>query len=103
MYLTHFGLTHYPFERSLQPDELFASAAAREAQARLQHLVELLDWAQETDEPLIFAPNYLLPDSASLVRFGNDALNVDDKHQFQPNGVEHRVLSAALELEPVFA
>lgn len=41
MYLTHFGLTHYPFERSLQPDELFASSAAREAQARLQHLVEL--------------------------------------------------------------
>lgn len=41
MYLTHFGLTHYPFERTLQPDELFASAAAREAQARLAHLVEL--------------------------------------------------------------
>lgn len=41
MYLTHFGLTHYPFERSLQPDELFASSAAREAAARLQHLVEL--------------------------------------------------------------
>ena len=29
MYLTHFGLTHYPFERSLQPDELFAGGAAR--------------------------------------------------------------------------
>jgi type II secretory pathway predicted ATPase ExeA len=41
MYLTHFGLIHYPFERALQPDELFASSAAREAQARLQHLVEL--------------------------------------------------------------
>ena len=41
MYLHHFGLTHYPFERSLQPDELFASSAAREAQARLNHLVEL--------------------------------------------------------------
>jgi general secretion pathway protein A len=41
MYLTHFGLTHYPFERALLPDELFASSAAREAQARLQHLVEL--------------------------------------------------------------
>lgn len=41
MYLTHFGLTHYPFERTLQSDELFASAAAREAQARLAHLVEL--------------------------------------------------------------
>jgi len=41
MYLAHFGFTHYPFERELQPDELFASSAAREAQARLQHLVEL--------------------------------------------------------------
>ncbi|HEY3253370.1 MAG TPA: AAA family ATPase [Polyangiaceae bacterium] len=41
MYRTHFGFTHYPFERALQPDELFASTAAREAQARLQHLVEL--------------------------------------------------------------
>ncbi len=41
MYLTHFGFTHYPFERALLPDELFASSAAREAQARLQHLIEL--------------------------------------------------------------
>jgi type II secretory pathway predicted ATPase ExeA len=41
MYLAHFGFTHYPFERALQPDELFASSAAREASARLQHLVEL--------------------------------------------------------------
>jgi type II secretory pathway predicted ATPase ExeA len=41
MYLTHFGLIHYPFERALQSDELFASSAAREAQARLNHLVEL--------------------------------------------------------------
>ena len=41
MYLTHFGLIHFPFERALQPDELFASSAAREAQARLNHLVEL--------------------------------------------------------------
>lgn len=41
MYLTHFGFTHYPFERALSPDELFASSAAREAQARLQHLIEL--------------------------------------------------------------
>ena len=41
MYLAHFGFTHYPFERALQPDELFASAAAREAQVRLNHLIEL--------------------------------------------------------------
>ena len=41
MYLAHFGFTHYPFERALPPDELFASSAAREAQARLNHLIEL--------------------------------------------------------------
>jgi general secretion pathway protein A len=41
MYLAHFGFTHYPFERALQPDELFASSAAREAKVRLNHLVEL--------------------------------------------------------------
>jgi hypothetical protein len=69
----------------------------------VQQLIALLDWAQNTDEPLLFAPSFLSPNDASLVRFGNDALDVDDKHQFQPNGVEHRVLSAALELEPVFA
>jgi type II secretory pathway predicted ATPase ExeA len=41
MYLAHFGFTHYPFDRALQPDELYPSAAAREAQARLRHLIEL--------------------------------------------------------------
>ncbi len=41
MYLNHFGLTHYPFERTLQSDELFTSSATREAHARLGHLVEL--------------------------------------------------------------
>ena len=69
----------------------------------VQQLVGLLDWAQETDEPLLFAPNYLQPRDASLVRFGADALDVSDKHEFQPNGGNQRVLSAALELEPVFA
>ena len=29
MYLTHFGLTCFPFERDLQPDELFASTSLR--------------------------------------------------------------------------
>ena len=69
----------------------------------VQQLVGLLDWAHETDEPLLFAPNYLQPRDASLVRFGADALDVSDKHEFQPNGANQRVLSAALELEPVFA
>ncbi|MCX2862251.1 AAA family ATPase [Paucibacter sp. PLA-PC-4] len=41
MYLQHFGLTQFPFERAPEPDELFASVATREAQARLAHLVQL--------------------------------------------------------------
>ncbi len=41
MYLSHFGLTHFPFERAPQPDELFATSALREAQVRLNHLIEL--------------------------------------------------------------
>jgi hypothetical protein len=69
----------------------------------VQQLVSLLDWAQETDEPLLFAPHYLNTQDSSLVRFGADALDVNDKHQYQPNAAGQRVLSAALELEPVFA
>lgn len=41
MYLTHFGLTDFPFARELHADELFASTSLREAQARLAHLLEL--------------------------------------------------------------
>jgi type II secretory pathway predicted ATPase ExeA len=41
MYLMHFGLTHFPFERVLHPDELFVSSTTREAGVRLNHLVEL--------------------------------------------------------------
>ena len=77
--------------------------ASRLLEADAQQLVALLDWAQETDEPMIFTPHYLHPQDASLVRFGADALDVSDKHEFQPDGASHRLLSAALELEPVFA
>lgn len=41
MYLTHFGLTHYPFAGELLPDQVFDSTSLREAHARLNHLVEL--------------------------------------------------------------
>lgn len=41
MYLTHFGFTHFPFERELHADELFEGQACREAHARLQHLLDL--------------------------------------------------------------
>ena len=77
--------------------------ASRLLEADAQQLVALLDWAQETDEPMIFAPHYLHIQDASLVRFGADALDVSDTHQFQPDGASHRILSATLELEPVYA
>jgi len=41
MYLRHFALTRLPFETPAHTDDLFASNARREAEARLQHLVEL--------------------------------------------------------------
>ena len=41
MYLRHFAFTRFPFETNLHADELFASAARREAEARLNHLLEL--------------------------------------------------------------
>ncbi len=41
MYQKHFAFTHYPFEQSLEPDDLFASATLLEAHARLEHLLDL--------------------------------------------------------------
>jgi len=41
MYLQHFAFTRFPFGANLHTDELFASSARSEAQARLEHLIEL--------------------------------------------------------------
>ena len=41
MYQQHFAFTHYPFENNLEPDALFDAACHREAQVRLNHLLEL--------------------------------------------------------------
>jgi type II secretory pathway predicted ATPase ExeA len=41
MYRKHFGLTRHPFAKDLVPEELFASAAGRELEVRLGHLLEL--------------------------------------------------------------
>lgn len=41
MYRKHFGLTRHPFSKAIEPDELFASAALRELEARLAHLLDL--------------------------------------------------------------
>ena len=41
MYLRHFAFTRLPFETTLQTDELFDSNARREAETRLNHLMQL--------------------------------------------------------------
>ena len=79
------------------------TVASRLLEPDIAQLVALLDWAQEVDEPLLFVPHHLHPQDASLVRFAADALAVGDIHEYQPDAGEHRLLSATLELEPVFA
>ena len=41
MYRKYFALTAFPFDLTLEPEDLFASASLAEAQARLKHLLEL--------------------------------------------------------------
>jgi len=41
MYRKHFGLTRHPFGKDLAPEDLFVSAANRELEIRLGHLLEL--------------------------------------------------------------
>ncbi len=41
MYRKHFGLTRHPFAKDLAPEDLFVSAAGRELEVRLGHLLDL--------------------------------------------------------------
>jgi general secretion pathway protein A len=41
MYLKHFGLTAFPFDKEIPADELFVSAAMSELAVRLAHLTEM--------------------------------------------------------------
>jgi len=41
MYRKHFALTHFPFDRVFEPEDLFASGTLTETEARLNHLLEL--------------------------------------------------------------
>jgi type II secretory pathway predicted ATPase ExeA len=50
MYLQHFGLTAYPFRKSLTGEQLFVCATAHELQARLDHWLELRSIALITGE-----------------------------------------------------
>ena len=66
-------------------------------------LLRMGDWAQAHDEPLIFVPHPMHEADASLVRWGADALQVTDLHAYQPDNDAWRLMSATLDLEPVFA
>lgn len=51
MYRKHFGLTRHPFAKDLVPEDLFASAAVRELEVRLGHLLDLRGIGLVTGEP----------------------------------------------------
>lgn len=78
-------------------------ASSRLLQADVERLLALLDWAQRTDEPLIFVPHHLHPQDAALVRFAEDALEISDAHEYQSDDARRRLLSAQLSLSPMFA
>ena len=79
------------------------AASSRLLQGDIERLLPLLEHAARTDEPLIFIPHHLHPEEASLVRFEQDALEISDEHEWQPDSMEGRMLSATLALEPVYA
>ena len=79
------------------------AAASRLLEADMDQLMTLLDWAQQSDEPLMFVPHHLHPRDAALLRFSADSLDVRDAHEWQANETVHRMLSASLDLEPVYA
>ena len=65
-------------------------------------LLGLVDWAQQHDEPLIFVPHHLHPQDAALVRPADDAIEVTDAMEYQPNDTGHRKLQARLTLDPLY-
>jgi type II secretory pathway predicted ATPase ExeA len=51
VYLKHFGLTRFPFDKELAADELFVSSAMRELATRLGHLIEMNGIGLVTGDP----------------------------------------------------
>ena len=52
---------------------------------------------------LLFVPHHMHAADASLVRWSADALQISDIHAYQPDNDAWRLMSGALDLEPVFA
>lgn len=68
-----------------------------------RNLLELVEFAQACDEPLIFLPHVKHPHDAALVRVGDDAVQIADWHEYQPDDAARRLLSATFVLEPVYS
>jgi general secretion pathway protein A len=51
VYLKHFGLTRFPFDKELAADDLFVSAGMRELATRLGHLIEMNGIGLVTGDP----------------------------------------------------
>jgi general secretion pathway protein A len=51
MYLQHFGLTAFPFDKEIAAEALFMSAAMQELSVRLSHLVEMAGIGLLTGDP----------------------------------------------------
>ena len=71
-------------------------------QAEASALVGAVDWAQQHDEPLIFVPHHLHPQDAALVRPADEAIEVTDAMEYQPNDMGGRKLQARLTLDPLY-
>ena len=71
--------------------------------AEASALLGVVDWSQQHDEPLIFVPHHLHPQDAALVRPADDAIEVTDAMEYQPNSTSHRKLGARLTLDPLYA
>lgn len=65
-------------------------------------LLGMVDFSQQHDEPLIFVPHYQHSKDAALVRCTPQALEVSDVFDYQPDNAQRRLLSASLDLEPVY-
>jgi hypothetical protein len=65
MYLKHFGLTRFPFDKELAADELFVSSAMRELATRLGHLIEMNGIGLVTGDPAP-APDWLAAPHGAL-------------------------------------
>lgn len=51
MYLKHFGLTQFPFDKDVPAEELFVSSATKELATRLGHLIEMNGIGLVTGDP----------------------------------------------------